>query len=252
VTPPHDESERTPVPHVSEPLLDEAQIARLFQRAAELDAARVARVNANEARQIAEEIGISAESFEQALQELTAPAGAVSREDASRVPEEPGPVQNLLQSFSSAGAIARTAAVTFAGFVLGWSGPAFNPWEVWRTGGEVVMVRDTDGVVSLVALGVTILLGIATLLEHRRARSLLHYQLDVMLLWGAFTQGLMLGHGRFWDDIVAVTFFLWSTFAVIGGFFVARGDQPLLEGLQRMRTREPEEEPETRSLPAGA
>ncbi len=168
---------------ISPPLerLDEAQVARLFRRAAEMDAAHGTRVAVDDLRQIARDLGISAESFECALQEvrLAAPGTGTDAGAAIVQPAERGVTPRLRGAVGRAVRLLRSAAVATAGLVLGFVGPASNRWEFRRVRDGWVLVRDPDGIVTMMAFGITALLGVAMLPVHRRDRTPLHYQGEI-------------------------------------------------------------------------
>jgi hypothetical protein len=202
--------------------LDEAQVARLFRRAAEMDAARGTRVAVDDLRQIARDLGISSESFEAALHEVRLAVPGTGSPAGVAVAGQ-GAKPRLHRVLDRAVRMVRSAAVATAGLVLGFVGPASNPWEFRRVRDGWALLRDPDGIVTVMAFGITALLGVAMMLVHRRDRTPLHYQLDALMLWGMFTQGVFLGHGRYLDDVFSTSLVVWLGYSLVGGYLVFRG-----------------------------
>jgi len=203
--------------------LDEQQVVRLFRRAADIDAERSARASIDDLRGIARELGISNESFDLALREVQSGKSAGSLDPET---DEAHPWSKLRERFRHTihdlRSKIRTAGIAATAFVLGVIGPVTNPGELLRVGGRHLWVHDVPGVITVVAMGLATLLAIANVTHHARVRTPLHFQLDNLLLWGMYAQGLIVGHGWFQGDLAAPAFMLWFGFSAVGIWFTLR------------------------------
>ena len=188
-------------PSDSDLVLAEADVAEILERAVKLDHARDGKVSIEQLREAALEVGVSATAFDEALEQFSR---------ASRELDAPAPTKLSRPRFFSQ---IRTAIAVASGFFVG------------SLGGALVTPRRAEEIIALAAL---IVAGgsLRLVLSHRKDRSVLAYVIDTFWLWTSFGVGVSVASGYIGEESIISTIAAIVIAAVVGGFFVKRGEQP--------------------------
>jgi hypothetical protein len=164
-------------------------------------------VSIEDLRQIAGEAGISMESFDTAVMSLNEPDPPAAADPAEPI------VPAYAAFFDQLGLpipgrtivnLLRTTSLAASAAVLGFFG---------GLGDEAVTIP------AIIILGI---MGLASIRHHRRAGTLWNYQMDNAWMWLAFALAWGVGNGRFDDDVAAVLTSFWAGFASFGGLLVVK------------------------------
>lgn len=156
--------------------LSRADLDRLIARASTLDAEGQERVDLDQARSIAQDLGISESAWNAALAE---------REEVVRTVQARATARQLTL---------RTRLIAATGLVSGALSAAF-------------MSQLGDGVLFLG--GVAIAAGVALVVDGLRRRSMKRTQIELAAWWLSLTVGIMVGLGQLHFDPIAFTGVSW-------------------------------------------
>lgn len=191
--------------------LTEEMAARLIDRAAKLDA-QGGRVPVDELREVALEAGISAESFERALAEISAPEVgatlAVAHDDGATRP----PTVGRRVAGSLVSTLLQRAGIFVAGSALAFLSSTL-----------ISDIGMDDEPVVIFSLVVAALIASWSAITRRRDRKVLDFEVDLGVLWFAMTFFFMLTNPGDAGNVLEVMMPAGFLASLMGGFFVATG-----------------------------
>jgi hypothetical protein len=180
-----------------EPVLGEADVAEILERAIKLDGARDTRVTVEQLREAALEVGVSPAAFTQALAEFGRERPPAEEASVSEVPA------------SRVGSAIRTGlAVAFGATVGATAGIMDGPYPSEETG----------VLVAILLAGASLRL----VLSHRKEKGLLPYILDIIWLWSSSLVALGFAANALAEEFILVTIFGIVLASVVGGWIMKK------------------------------
>jgi hypothetical protein len=195
-------------PFANDQPLSETEVRRVLARAADIDQKRSSSITAAQLASIGQEAGISLEALQQALLELRATAPVPSTQ-APLV--QPAPAVALPASRQSEGLVRkwlRRLQVVAGGVASGIAAIAF----------------EEPG--ALAAFSVLSAASLALMLYHRKHRSPLECQAELLALWASFGIGIGLVERLDGEGMLVVTV-SWLITAVVGAVITTLDPRPL-------------------------
>ena len=190
--------------------------AKLLERAATLDAEGGSRVAIEELRQAALEAGISPESFERALAELSA-----HRSDEVT---PPAPVASSPGGVVEGGAGAKLSAIIRGGGIVATGAVLGMLSQVLITD---LGMHDIPAIIF--TLVITMFIAVWFAVTRRRDREVLGFEMDLGALWAGLTFWLMVSDPADAGETLGLMLTVGAAASVVGGLIAATGptaDQP--------------------------